>query len=151
MANVFSIPFAVKSFNSLYTLQKKLDFFYLASNNSTNNLSGSLLVLNLQNNSFHGTIPQTFTNGSKLGMINLSQNQLHSQVPRSLANCKMLGILNLGNNKINDTFSCWLRIVPKLRVLILWYNEFYSALTWIDVKREGIITKTYEVNPKKRP
>jgi len=92
------------------------------------NLSDSLSVLNLHNNSFHGTIPETFTEGNKLKMIDFSQNQLQGRLPRSLANCTMLEALNLGHNQMNDTFPFWLGILPKLRVLILRSNGIYGAM-----------------------
>ncbi|XP_062167593.1 receptor-like protein 6 [Alnus glutinosa] len=92
------------------------------------NLSDSLSVLNLHNNSFHGTIPETFIEGNKLKMIDFSQNQLQGRLPRSLANCIMLEVLNLGHNQMNDTFPFWLGTLPELRVLILRSNGIYGAM-----------------------
>jgi Leucine-rich repeat (LRR) protein len=92
------------------------------------NLSDSLSVLNLHNNSFHGTIPETFTEGNKLKMIDFSQNQLQGRLPRSLANCTMLEALNLGHNQMNDTFPFWLGVLPELRILILRSNGIYGAM-----------------------
>ncbi|XP_059446717.1 receptor-like protein 7 [Corylus avellana] len=92
------------------------------------NLGDSLLVLNLNDNKFHGTIPQIFTKGNKLRMIDFSQNQLHGRLPRSLANCTVLEVLNLGHNQMNDTFPFWLGILPELRVLILRSNGIYGAI-----------------------
>ncbi|XP_062167818.1 receptor-like protein 43 [Alnus glutinosa] len=92
------------------------------------NLSDSLSVLNLHDNGFHGTIPETFAEGNKLKMIHFSQNQLQGRLPRSLANCTMLEALNLGHNQMNDTFPFWLGILPKLRVLILRSNGIYGAM-----------------------
>ncbi|KVI10573.1 receptor-like protein 6 [Cynara cardunculus var. scolymus] len=88
----------------------------------------SLLVLNLRSNVLRGTIPNTFTNGSKLHMISLSENQLEDQLPRSLENCASLQILDLGNNHIEDMFPFWLEKLSELQVLILKSNKFHGAI-----------------------
>ncbi|KAG7991809.1 hypothetical protein I3843_02G096800 [Carya illinoinensis] len=92
------------------------------------NLSDSLTIVDLHDNSFHGTIPQTFHEGKQLRIIDFSQNQLQGRIPRSLANCTKLEALNLGNNQIHDIFPFWLDILPELRVLILRFNEFYGTI-----------------------
>ena len=56
------------------------------------NLSESLLVLNLRNNFFVGSIPQLCMKGSELRMIDFNQNQFQGQLPRSLAKCDMVEI-----------------------------------------------------------
>ncbi|KAG5551567.1 hypothetical protein RHGRI_009840 [Rhododendron griersonianum] len=88
--------------------------------------SGSLLLFNLSNNFFHGTVPQTFMRGIK--MIDLSQNQLNGGVPSSLTNCTTLEILLLGDNQIDDFFPFWLLSLPELQVLILRSNRFHGAI-----------------------
>lgn len=92
------------------------------------NLSNSLSILNLGSNNFHGTIPQTWTHGSKLRMINLGQNKLKGLIPRSMSKCAMLEILDLGHNQINDTFPFWLGTLPELKILILRFNKFHGAI-----------------------
>ena len=92
------------------------------------NFSNSLSILNLGSNKFNGTIPRTWTHGSKLMMLNLGRNRLKGLVPRSMSNCAMLEILDLGNNQINDTFPHWLGTLPELKVLILGSNKFHSAI-----------------------
>ncbi|KAK9993261.1 hypothetical protein SO802_022964 [Lithocarpus litseifolius] len=92
------------------------------------NLSNSLSILNLGSNSFYGTIPRTWTRGSKLRMINLGQNKLKGLIPRSMSKCAMLEILDLGHNQINDTFPFWLGTLPELKILILRYNKFHGPI-----------------------
>ncbi|KAJ8448971.1 LOW QUALITY PROTEIN: hypothetical protein Cgig2_004026 [Carnegiea gigantea] len=70
-------------------------------------LSRSLVVLNLEGNKFHGTIPLTYPKSCKLKMINLSGNQFEGSMPRSLANCLDLEVLDIGRNHVNDTFPSW--------------------------------------------
>ncbi|KAL4597843.1 hypothetical protein ACB092_11G017500 [Castanea dentata] len=94
------------------------------------NLSGSLSVLDLRNNKFHGTIPKTFAKGNKLRSLNLNVNQLEGILLRSLENCRHLEMLDLGNNKINDTFPHWLGTLPNLRVLVLRANSFHGTISY---------------------
>ncbi|KAK0588987.1 hypothetical protein LWI29_008189 [Acer saccharum] len=92
------------------------------------NFSQRLSMLNLQNNKFHGSIPQTFMNGTRLRMIDLSNNMFGGKIPRSLVNCTMLEFFDLGNNKINDTFPSWIGNLPNLAVLNLQSNKLYGAI-----------------------
>ncbi|XP_038680905.1 receptor-like protein 7 [Tripterygium wilfordii] len=106
---------------------------------SFNNLSGmlpqcffdkmnSLNILNLEQNFFRGTIPETLTNGSMLRMINLGHNALQGKLPRSLANHTMLEVLHVGDNQISDTFPFWLGALHNLQVLILRSNKLFGAV-----------------------
>ncbi|XP_038680874.1 receptor-like protein 7 [Tripterygium wilfordii] len=106
---------------------------------SFNNLSGmlpqclfdkanNLNILNLEQNSFRGTIPETLANGSNLRMIGIGHNALQGTLPRSLANHTMLEFLNLGDNQISDTFPFWLGALHNLQVLILRSNKFFGAV-----------------------
>ncbi|GAV79182.1 LRR_1 domain-containing protein/LRR_4 domain-containing protein/LRR_6 domain-containing protein/LRR_8 domain-containing protein [Cephalotus follicularis] len=90
------------------------------------NIINSLSVLYLQNNNFHGNIPQASVKGCKLRTINLSQNQLQGKIPGSLAGCDQF--LNLGNNQIHDIFPSWLGTLVVLKVLILGSNEFCGEI-----------------------
>ncbi|KAK3404319.1 hypothetical protein EUGRSUZ_K00626, partial [Eucalyptus grandis] len=107
----------------------------LSSNNLTGelpnclgNISGSLMILNLKGNNFHGSIPEVLFRGTQLTMIDLSDNQLQGKLPRSLANCKMLKFINFANNLIVDTFPSWLGSLPELHVLILRSNKFHGVI-----------------------
>ena len=92
------------------------------------NLSDNLSVLDLRNNKFYGTIPESFVKGNYLRSLNLNGNQLEGKLPRSLVNCRHLEVLDLGNNKISDTFPHWLENLPKLRVLVLRSNRFQGSI-----------------------
>ena len=107
------------------------------------NLSNNLSMLDLRNNTFHGTILETFAEGNNLRSLNLDGNQLEGPLPQSLVNYKHLEMLDLGNNKINDTFSHWLGTLPNLRVLVLQSNRFHGPIenpnTKISFTNLGII------------
>lgn len=93
------------------------------------NLSGSLSVLSLVDNHFHGNISdQICTDGSQLRVIDLSYNQFEGRIPPSLPSCMMLQVLNLGNNQLTDIFPSWLGPLPDLKLLVLRSNRFHGVI-----------------------
>ncbi|KAH7867535.1 hypothetical protein Vadar_034632 [Vaccinium darrowii] len=107
---------------------------------STNRLSGTiprclidnstetLGILNLGNNNLSGYISGTFPQGCALNTLDLNRNHLEGPVPESLLNCANLEVLNLGSNKMNDNFTCFLKNLSKLRVLVLRSNDFHGGI-----------------------
>ncbi|GMN56399.1 hypothetical protein TIFTF001_025520 [Ficus carica] len=93
------------------------------------NSSRSLLALNLRNNSFHGIIwPLEFEKGSNLRMIDFGRNQFRGKLPRSLETCMMLEFLDFSSNHLVDIFPAWLGTLPGLKVLFLQKNGFHGAI-----------------------
>ncbi|XP_050387172.1 receptor-like protein 7 [Argentina anserina] len=92
------------------------------------NFSDVLKVLDLGYNSFHGILPQTYSNTSNLQVLDVGYNQLHGEVPRSLANCVMLQSLVLRVNKFRDVFPFWLGFLPELKLMSMHDNEFYGEI-----------------------
>nr|XP_048330779.1 receptor-like protein 7 [Ziziphus jujuba var. spinosa] len=89
------------------------------------NLSSTLYLLNLRNNSFHGNIPELCSNNaSNLKIIDVSYNKLQGKLPRTLSNCKMLEGIIVSNNQLIDVFPSWLGSLPVLKLLILQHNGF---------------------------
>ncbi|KAK9005635.1 hypothetical protein V6N11_043060 [Hibiscus sabdariffa] len=112
-----------------------LDSLYLSENSldgkipeCIGNLSSSLSIVELQNNNFHGEIPETFSQGCTLQIFRINNNQVEGSLPRSLVNCKYLNLLDVGNNYLYDTFPNWLGILDRLQVLILRSNRFYGQV-----------------------
>lgn len=60
----------------------------------------SLLVLNMSGNAFTGGIPREFGRMTLLESLDLSQNQLSGDIPEALTNLSFLGNLNLRNNQL---------------------------------------------------
>ncbi|XP_024157340.2 receptor-like protein 43 [Rosa chinensis] len=98
------------------------------------NFSANLEYLKLGNNSFHGNLPQSYTNGSNLRTIDIGHNNFHGQLPRSLANCASLESLVLSHNKFNDTFPVWLGALLELKILKVDHNVFYGVILKHDKK-----------------
>ncbi|KAJ6881353.1 receptor-like protein Cf-9 [Populus alba x Populus x berolinensis] len=92
------------------------------------NFSNMLLMLHLGMNNLHGTIPSTFSEGSKLEYLNLNGNELEGKIPLFIANCTRLEFLNLGNNKIEDTFPYFLEMLPELKILVLKSNKLQGFM-----------------------
>ncbi|XP_024923957.3 receptor-like protein 6 [Ziziphus jujuba] len=112
-----------------------LQYLDLSSNNLSGtipqclgNFNSSLLVVNLRINHFHGKMPQTCGDRSKLKTLDLSCNQLYGKMPSSLIKCEELQILNLSHNQLNDTFPFWLQSLLNLQVLILAHNKFHGPI-----------------------
>ncbi|ONI22459.1 hypothetical protein PRUPE_2G130900, partial [Prunus persica] len=92
------------------------------------NFSDGLILLLLRRNSFHGIVPQSYSNRSSLRMIDVSHNQLQGRLPRSLANCLMLEYLVLSNNQFSDAFPIWLGTLPELKLLAMRQNAFSGVI-----------------------
>jgi hypothetical protein len=60
----------------------------------------SLLGLNMSGNAFTGVIPHKFGGMTLLESLDLSRNQLSGNIPEALTNLTFLGILNLSNNQL---------------------------------------------------
>ncbi|ONI22435.1 hypothetical protein PRUPE_2G128600 [Prunus persica] len=90
--------------------------------------SDDLRVFDVRNNSFHGVLPQAYTNTSNLRIFDVSLNQLQGQLPRPLANCVVLESLILSNNEFHDVFPFWLGSLPELKLLSMHHNGFYGVI-----------------------
>ncbi|KAK8504678.1 hypothetical protein V6N12_046927 [Hibiscus sabdariffa] len=97
------------------------------------NLTSSLSHIDLQDNNFHGKIPENFAKRCKLQSFRISNNHIEGPLPRSLVNCKDLYLLDIGKNKLNDTFPFWLGDLDQLQVLILRSNGLYGRLDSSDI------------------
>jgi len=60
----------------------------------------NLEIFELDNNFFHGHIPSSLTNASKLTLIDISSNRFAGVVPRSIGKLSRLYSLNLESNKL---------------------------------------------------
>ncbi|CAD6239770.1 unnamed protein product [Miscanthus lutarioriparius] len=83
-----------------------------------------LNVLNLKGNQLHGRLPNSLKQDCAFEALDFSDNQIEGQLPRSLVACKDLEVFDIGKNLINDTFPCWMSMLPKLQVLVLKSNRF---------------------------
>ncbi|KAL1824375.1 hypothetical protein ACET3Z_011153 [Daucus carota] len=108
-------------------------------------LSKSLGVLKLGNNSLTGNISRIFSNDCGLETLDLHGNLLEGSVPESLANCSKLEVLNLGDNRINDSFPCFLKDSLHLHVLVLHSNLFHGEITCQEKNGSWINLQIYDI------
>ncbi|KAL8241024.1 hypothetical protein R6Q59_014379 [Mikania micrantha] len=92
------------------------------------NIIPSLVMLNLNNNRFNGTLPNVYDDCEELEGLIFNGNQLEGEVPNSLTNCQTLKILDFGNNLFNSTFPGWLGDLPNLQALVLKSNNFHGPI-----------------------
>jgi len=106
---------------------------------SNNNFNGSiprcfekfnttLSVLHLRNNNFSGEFPEESIS-DYLRSLDVGRNRLTGELPKSLINCTRLEFLNVEDNMIHDKFPFWLRMLPKLQILVLRSNEFHGPIS----------------------
>ncbi|XP_048227499.1 receptor-like protein 9DC3 [Ricinus communis] len=89
----------------------------------------SLTVLHLGKNNFHGSISAAaFSKASNLGYLNFNGNHLQGRVPESILNCKNLEFLDLGNNEMDDRFPCFLGTLLELQILVLKSNKLHGSI-----------------------
>ncbi|TYI41989.1 hypothetical protein ES332_A01G066400v1 [Gossypium tomentosum] len=124
------IPPSIFNLTPLHILDLSQNYFGGIIPSCLGNLSRGISILNLQNNSLSGKIPDFCVELSSLTTLALNDNKLEGLLPRSLVNCTSLRFLNLANNTLNDLFPHRLSVLPVLQVLILRSNRFYGRLDY---------------------
>ncbi|XP_062115649.1 receptor-like protein 6 [Humulus lupulus] len=96
---------------------------------SSGMISGSVIALNLRNNSFHGTIPlECQQQKSDLRMVDFSHNNFQGKLQRPFATCVNLEFLDISYNQISDVFPTWLGRFPMLKVVLMRENKFHGVI-----------------------
>ncbi|KAL5735933.1 hypothetical protein ACOSQ2_030721 [Xanthoceras sorbifolium] len=114
---------------------------------SNNALSGSIFqflchkmdesktttILNLENNSLSGEVPNCWMNWKHLGVLNLGNNEFTGNLPPSMGNLSYLQSLTLRKNNLSGVLPfVSLKNCTKLEVLDAAENQFAgNILTWI--------------------
>jgi len=84
-----------------------------------------MIIFNLANNNFYGSIPNSFGSFIYLHMLLISNNNLSEKIPDSLINCQFLTILDLGSNQLRGRIPSWIGTdMPILEALMLGRNSF---------------------------
>ncbi|KAJ9160305.1 hypothetical protein P3X46_025718 [Hevea brasiliensis] len=82
----------------------------------------------LQNNSFHGEIPQEVVKLFRLRILYLNNNTFGGEVPKNLTNCKDLREIKFIDNNLTGEFPIELTSLPNLAVLDLSLNNFQGKI-----------------------
>uniref|UniRef100_A0A1J3JUY3 LRR receptor-like serine/threonine-protein kinase GSO1 n=1 Tax=Noccaea caerulescens TaxID=107243 RepID=A0A1J3JUY3_NOCCA len=100
-----SIPSNV-NFSSLGQLQLQNNGFWGSIPDTLFTVEGLLLV-DLRNNNFSGKIPNTIGESSSLSVLLLGNNSLQSHIPEKICQLSKIGILDLSHNMFNGVIpSC---------------------------------------------
>jgi Leucine-rich repeat (LRR) protein len=104
---------------------------------SSNNLSGvipncwtngtNMIILNLANNSFVGSIPDSFGSLTYLHMLLMSDNNLSGKIPNTLKNCQVLTFLNLGSNHFSGPIPWWIGTDMQILESLLLGRNFFDG------------------------
>nr|GEX07491.1 leucine-rich repeat-containing protein [Tanacetum cinerariifolium] len=121
-------PLSICDMNNLKYLDMSNNSFYGVIPQCFVTITSSLLMINLGQNYFSGTIPNMNENCTLSEGLILNNNQLKGDVPRSLLKCRDLKVLDLGNNHLKGIFPRWLEGVTKLEVLVLRSNNLHGRL-----------------------
>ncbi|KAL3530195.1 hypothetical protein ACH5RR_009517 [Cinchona calisaya] len=123
------LPSHICNFQTLTVLDLSDNKFSGTIPESFVNSSDELVVLDLRRNELQGTIPTSFPKGNQLRNLGLNGNKLDGPLPRSLLNCQELEVLDLGNNNLIGEFPYWLENLRQLQVLILKSNRLNGTVS----------------------
>ncbi|KAL7176591.1 hypothetical protein ACSBR2_030014 [Camellia fascicularis] len=87
-----------------------------------------LKQIDLQNNSFHGSIPQEMGLLSRLRRITLNGSSFGGGIPNNISRCSKLEWLNLGNNNLTGNIPAELGALSKLGTLYLFKNKLSGTI-----------------------
>ncbi|XP_054787781.1 LRR receptor-like serine/threonine-protein kinase ERL1 isoform X2 [Prosopis cineraria] len=97
----------------------------------------NLQSIDLQGNKLTGQIPDEIGNCAALVHLDLSDNQLYGDIPFSISKLKQLEFLNLKNNQLSGPIPSTLTQIPNLKTLDLAHNlltgEIPRLLYWNEV------------------
>ncbi|CAI8591791.1 unnamed protein product [Vicia faba] len=94
--------------------------------------SSSLIMLQLGETGFYGTLPISIGNLSSLNMLSIPRCHFSGNVPSSLGNLAQLKHISLQYNKFWGDPYASLANLTKLRNMYVGYNEFtFETISWI--------------------
>ncbi|KAK2639616.1 hypothetical protein Ddye_027411 [Dipteronia dyeriana] len=86
-----------------------------------------LLILNLDNNNFAGSIPPSMGALTSLRSLHLSKSGLSGKLPSMLENCRELVALDISENEFVGNVPIWIgEKFSKILILILRSNKFHG-------------------------
>ncbi|XP_044464199.1 receptor-like protein EIX2 [Mangifera indica] len=88
-----------------------------------------LWVLNLNNNNFSGNLPTSLGSLPSIESLHVRKNHFSGMIPVSLKNCKTLVALDIGENEFSGRVPAWIgEELPKMLFLNLRSNKFQGPL-----------------------
>ncbi|OIW13580.1 hypothetical protein TanjilG_25679 [Lupinus angustifolius] len=103
---------------------------YTGSTPNTFSKNGSMIYLDLSNNSLSGSIPQNIGSLTYLQVLNLGQNELTGNIPDSFGDLKMIGLLYLSHNKLQGSIPSSLGRLSFLTALDVSNNNLTGSIPY---------------------
>ncbi|KAI3758837.1 hypothetical protein L6452_06409 [Arctium lappa] len=87
-----------------------------------------LRSLQLQDNQFHGKLPETITNLFRLRLLNISSNNIQGTIPANISRCTELRVVDFMQNQISGSIPQDLTLLPNLQTLNLARNHLSGPI-----------------------
>ncbi|KAA8539839.1 hypothetical protein F0562_026531 [Nyssa sinensis] len=88
----------------------------------------NLLSVDLEGNKLTGQIPDEIANCLSLTLLDLSDNLLYGDIPYSISKLKQLELLNLKNNQLTGPIPSTLTQIPNLKTIDLARNQLTAEI-----------------------
>ncbi|KAL2330021.1 hypothetical protein Fmac_017602 [Flemingia macrophylla] len=100
--------------------------------------SAQIMVLQLSDTQFYGTLPASIGSLKSLNWLSISYCKFSGSIPSSFGNLTQLARLDIEHNNFNGCLSSFLANLTKLNTMRVGYNEFTAdTISWI-CKLSGI-------------
>ncbi|KAJ9567623.1 hypothetical protein OSB04_003589 [Centaurea solstitialis] len=87
-----------------------------------------LRSLQLQDNQFHGKLPETIANLIHLRLLNISSNNIQGTIPANISRCMQLRVVDFMQNQISGSIPEELTLLPNLQTLNLARNRLSGSI-----------------------
>ncbi|XP_047310838.1 receptor-like protein EIX2 [Impatiens glandulifera] len=104
-------------------------------------------LIDFSDNNLSGSIPNIFSNLSRLGSLNLSSNHLTGEIPDDIGSLYRLETLDLSRNQLSGPISVSLASMTALNHLNLSYNDFSGRIPTSN-QFNTFDSSTYMNNPR---
>jgi len=101
---------------------------YKGSDISFSKILRTIVIIDVSNNAFYGTIPESIGDLVLLGGLNMSHNALIGPIPSQLGMLHQLESLDLSSNKLSGEIPWELASLDFLSVLNLSYNKLQGRI-----------------------
>ncbi|KAJ4971206.1 hypothetical protein NE237_004305 [Protea cynaroides] len=106
---------------------------------------GSLEILDLSRNSFHGSVPPDLNNLKNLVLLNLSSNSLSGAIPPSFGELEQLKYLDLHSNSFTGNISNLIMQLQNVVYVDLSSNNFFGSLNF-DLENSTFVSTVQYIN-----
>ncbi|XP_047321496.1 probably inactive leucine-rich repeat receptor-like protein kinase At3g28040 [Impatiens glandulifera] len=107
----------------------------------------NLIVLDLRNNAFYGSIPDDICDSGSLQVLQLDGNSLTGPIPQEIGNnCSSLSLLTLSHNNLTGPVPKSMGNLTKLKILKLEFNKLAGEIPQELGKLENLLAVNISYN-----